>query len=125
MPNITLHIGYPKTATTYLQKKVLPRVGALGRHTSIPQARELDRPLGRIALLEKPSFWESTRGQNFFRELISLFYSREGRKSQDAALLMAVVGQFVASSWAAHGCGGVLQALSRAGFPFPEGCTAA
>ena len=57
--------------------------------------------------------------------VILLFYSREGRESQDAALLMAVVGQFVASSWAAHGCRGVLQVLSRGGFPFPEGYTAA
>ena len=56
---------------------------------------------------------------------LPLFYSREGRESQDAALLMSVVGQFVASSWAAHGCRGVLQVLSRGGFPFPEGYTAA
>lgn len=64
-------------------------------------------------------------GRRLQLEAVSLFYSREGRESQDAALLMSVVGQFVASSWAAHGCRGVLQVLSRGGFPFPEGYTAA
>ncbi|MCG5542051.1 MULTISPECIES: hypothetical protein, partial [unclassified Halorhodospira] len=68
-------------ASTFLDSPLMSQTGSdfvgssarsLVRHTVISRS-EVSVPIG----------------------VILLFYSREGRKSQDAALLMAVVGQFV------------------------------
>lgn len=77
MRDLILHIGFPKTATTYMQKRIFQSAQALGRHTVVPDAQALDRTMGDVALNSTADFWQSSAGREFICSLIEKFPDRE------------------------------------------------
>lgn len=62
MNELILHIGYPKTATTYLQKKIFPQVKGLGINSKF-NSMSLAKSMTKIALKGNPKLWLESEGK--------------------------------------------------------------
>lgn len=69
MKKLILHIGYPKTGTTFLQKKIFNQCHALGRFTSVKCAEDLSHLVNRSSL-GRPRFWRTQKGSELLDNLI-------------------------------------------------------
>ncbi|PAU82274.1 hypothetical protein CK501_03770 [Halovibrio salipaludis] len=72
MRDFILHVGYPKTATTFLQTQVFPEFSAFGRASKQPQSKPIDRELKRVALQEPASYWRSRKAERLLSRLFEL-----------------------------------------------------
>jgi hypothetical protein len=105
-PTLHLHIGLPKTATTFLQSGVFPRVAGL-RVSCTPAAADGHGSLMEWALSRDPAIW-AARGPDLFG---AMFGPRAERQGQNTLLSDERIGR--AGSRADH-LAGHLRAIRAA-----------
>jgi len=77
MPDIILHIGFPKTATTYLQNHIFPSLGALGANSTVPGWLSWEEKIENMVCFRKPEEWKSAEWDSLADNLAS-FAPKEG-----------------------------------------------
>ena len=71
MPDIIFHIGYEKTATTYLQQQIFPQVHALGNAFGVPGNHKLRKKMRSMAH-QSPGIWETDAGKSLGNEIAEI-----------------------------------------------------
>ncbi len=70
--DIIFHIGYPKTATTLLQRGMFRQIPALGCDSSVPSAERLEFEIRKMVNQESMEMWSSPRGQSIVESILAL-----------------------------------------------------
>jgi hypothetical protein len=67
--DIIFHLGYPKTATKYMQRGLFRNVGALGNDSCLPGARSAELALRQAVCYEHPRIWSQSAGRDLFEQI--------------------------------------------------------
>ncbi len=72
MQDIFIHLGYPKTATTYLQRGLFRDFGFLGNDSAVEGARRLEHDLRSVICEDQAEVWRTSRGKEISQRISTL-----------------------------------------------------
>ncbi|MFT5239389.1 MAG: hypothetical protein ACI9X0_000349 [Kiritimatiellia bacterium] len=72
MRNIYFHIGFPKTATTFLQRGVFRDFNFLGNDSTVEGSRRLEHDIRNIICEDTADAWKTPRGKEIAQRLLDL-----------------------------------------------------
>jgi hypothetical protein len=72
MKDIYFHLGFPKTATTYLQRGVFQDFRFLGNDSGVEGSRRLEHDLRKVICEDVADVWKTPRGSEIAQRMLKL-----------------------------------------------------